>query len=333
MSGPLAWSEAVGKRVRVGDWPEQAVATTRRVAEAIRAERWEEAAQLVDYFMEEAKVCHVVYRTWSAGFDAYLRRRGLREDELAAERDRLARMLRFPDGAPFEPSGRWSDLGARAGRLANELRGLEVGAEAALERFDALREAWRELHDRWADYQAGLLTLVADRFGEAAVGDCYAEVLEPYLAERYAPFDTRRRPYAETLERNLYIAFESMRAHLVGPERMGDVGLTEHDDRWVLEFDPCGSGGRHTPADGFAVTRERHDWAGNRRGVCLYCAHCVVALQKWPIEQWGTPVRVVDPPVHGDGAEPGPCRWTIYKDPGAVPAEAYRSVGAEPPRR
>lgn len=333
MTGPLTWSPTLGKRVRVGDWADQAIGTTRKVEGAIRDGRWEEAAQLVDCFMEEAKVCHVVYRTWSDGFDRFLRGRGLGDAELAEERARLARLLAFPDGAAFEPAGRWSDLGARAGRLANEMRGLQLDAGDALARFDALREAWRALHDRWADYQAGLLTLVADRFGEAAVGDCYAEVLEPYLAERYAPFDTRLQPYADTLERNLYLAFESMRAHLVGPERMGDVDLTEHDDRWVLAFDPCGSGGRHRPADGFAVTQDEHDWAGNRRGVCLYCAHCVVALQKWPIEQWGTPVRVVEPPVHRDGEPPAPCTWTIYKDPAAVPGEAYRRVGAPPPSR
>lgn len=332
-SGPLTWSATLGKRVRTGDWPDQAIGTTHKVQEAIVAGRWEEAAQLVDLFMEEAKVCHVVYTTWSEGFDRFLAGRGLTADDRSEERARLANLLRFPDGEPFEPHARWSALGAMAGGLGNDLRGLEVGAEAGLARFDDLREAWRQLHDRWADFQAGLLTLVADRLGEAAVGACYAEVLEPYLAERYAVFDTRLQPYADTLERNLYLAFESMRAHLVGPDRMGDMELVEHDDRWVIAFDPCGSGGRQTPAAGFRVTQEAHDWAGNERGVCLYCAHCVVALQKWPIEQWGSPVRVVDPPLHRPGLDAGPCTWTVLKDPAAVPDEAYRRVGATPPAR
>lgn len=332
-SGPLTWSATLGKRVRAGDWPDQAIGTTHKVQEAISAGRWEEAAQLVDLFMEEAKVCHVVYTTWSEGFDRFLAGRGLTADDRAQERARLANLLCFPDGEPFEPHARWSALGAMAGGLGNDLRGLEVGAEAGLARFDDLREAWRQLHDRWADFQAGLLTLVADRLGEAAVGTCYAEVLEPYLAERYAVFDTRLQPYADTLERNLYLAFESMRAHLVGPERMGDMELVEHDDRWVIAFDPCGSGGRQTPAAGFRVTQEEHDWAGSERGVCLYCAHCVVALQKWPIEQWGSPVRVVDPPLHRPGLDAGPCTWTVFKDPAAVPDEAYRRVGATPPAR
>jgi hypothetical protein len=116
----------------------------------------------------------------------------------------------------------------------------------------------------------------------------------------------------------------------------------------VIEFDPCGSGGRGQrgdPIEGtpsrseppyeFGVTQDEHDWAGGERGVCYYCAHCVVALQKWPIEQWGSPVRVVDPPLHpGEtlGTAPEPCRWTIYKSAAAVPEEAYRRVGAVKPR-
>ena len=342
----LTWSDALGKRVRRGDWADQAISTTRKVHEAVDAGQWEVAAQLVDYFMEEAKVCHVIYTVWSEGFERFLLGRGVTDGELAAERVRLAHLLHFPDGEDFAPHPRWRRLGELAGGLGNDLRGFEVDAAAAHERFEELRERWRQLHDRWADYQSGLLTFAADRFGEAAVGQCFAEVLEPYLGERYAPFDTRVQPYEDTLERNLYLAFEAMRAHLCGPERTGEVGLEEHDDRWVISFDPCGSGGRGQRGDdiegtpsrsdppyGFAVTTEPHDWAGNEVGVCLYCAHCVVALQKWPMEQWGAPVRVVDPPLHpAETVESRKqCQWTVYKTVEAVPEEAYRRVGAVKP--
>ena len=64
---------------------------------------------------------------------------------------------------------------------------------------------------------AGVLALVAKRFGEDALEPCYRSVLEPFIQERYMVFDIRLRPYAETLQRNLYISLESMRAHLVGP--------------------------------------------------------------------------------------------------------------------
>nr|MDQ3553751.1 hypothetical protein [Chloroflexota bacterium] len=63
----LTWSDEIGKRVRTGDWEDQAASTVTKIQEALRdggdtfglaAGRRETAAQLVDYFMEEAKVVY-----------------------------------------------------------------------------------------------------------------------------------------------------------------------------------------------------------------------------------------------------------------------------------
>ena len=70
---------------------------------------------------------------------------------------------------------------------------------------------------------AGVLAYVAQRFGEARLEDCYRAVLEPYIQERYMVFDTRVTPYETTVERNLYLVLEAMRAHLCGPERDGSL--------------------------------------------------------------------------------------------------------------
>jgi hypothetical protein len=343
----LTWSETLGKRVRKGPWADQAISTVSKIEDAIAAGQAELAAQLIDYFMEEAKVCHVIYQVWVEGFERWLLAEGVAADELADERRRLDELLAFPDGSAFEPYGRWTALGARAGALASEIRGFQIDAAAARAGLDELREAWRQLHDRWADLQSGLLTFVAARFGEHAIGRCYRDVLEPYLRERYAPFDLRLQSYEQTLERNLYISFESMRAHLCGPERLGNLELVEHDDRFEISFDPCGSGGRGQRGDpvegtpsrsdppyGFGVTKEAHDWAGNEIGVCYYCAHCVFALELWPAEQWGHPLRKIDPPLHPAetiGENPKPCTWTIYKTVEAIPAENYARIGMRKP--
>jgi hypothetical protein len=343
----LSWSPALGKRVREGSWQELAVSTVQRIEEALAAGQLEVAAQLVDYFMEEAKVCHNVYQVWVEGFEGWLADRGVPASEVRAERERLDALLAFPDGEPFTPLPRWRALGERAGALAAELRGMALDEPAARVRLDDLREGWRQLHDRWADLQSGLLTFIARRFGEAAIGDCYRAVLEPFLRERYGPYDIRERPYEETVERNLYLAFEAMRAHLVGPDRLGNMELTEHEDRWVIAFDPCGSGGRSQrgdPIEGtpsrseppyeFGVTQEKHDWAWNETGVCYYCAHCCLTNELWAVEQWGAPVRVTDSPLHpGEtlGPDPKPCTWTIYKSVEAVPDEAYTRIGRRKP--
>ena len=342
----LTWSDELGKRVRLGSSADQAVSTVAKIEASIAAGQWEPAAQLVDYFMEEAKVVFVIYATWSEGFEDFLAVKGIPSPEVEGEIARLRTLLAFPDGAPFDPEPRWHALGAGAGTLANAMRAFLITADEARERLDALREDWRQLHDRYADYQAGLLTFVARRFGEATLEECFRHVLDPYLRERYGPFDVRQRPYEETVFRNAYLSYEAMRGHLCGPGRRGDIDVEEDDEKIVVAFDPCGSGGRQQrgdPVEGtpsraeapydFGITSERHDWAWNEEGVCYYCAHCCFALERWPAEQWGHPVRVVDSPLYGEsrGAEPKRCTWTIYKQLDAIPPEAYERIGMRKP--
>jgi hypothetical protein len=341
--GALAWSDDLAKRVRTGDWSDQGVPTVQKIEEAAAGGRDEEAAQLVDYFVEEAKVCELIYDVWLEGFVGWLTANGVTDAERDAELARLRALLAYPDGTPFEPEPRWDALCADAGRLAGRLR-----TGRGLDGLDALREDWRRLHDRWVDLISGILALVARRFGEAALEDCFRHVLEPYIQQRYMPYDLRERSYESTIYRNLYTSFEAMRGHLCGPDRRGDVELVETDDAWTLRFDPCGSGGRSNrgdPVEGtpprpqapyaFGVTTERHDWAWNEIGVCHYCAHCCFALERLPAERWGHPVRVVDSPLYPDetaGAEPKKCTWTIYKSLEAIPEAAYERIGLTKPR-
>ena len=343
----LTWSETLRKRVRTGDWQDQAISTTKKIHESIEAGEWELAAQLIDYWMEEAKVVYVIYQVWDEGFVAYLRSKGVPDAEIDAEVQRLRTLLAFPDGAPFETTARWEALGVAAGLLANRLRTYETAADDAARAMDGLQEGWRQLHDRGADFQAGMLTFIARRFGENTIEEAFASVLEPYLQERYKPFDVRERPYEETLERNLYLSVEAMRGHLVGPTRDGDMDVEEHEDRFVISFDPCGSGGRQQRGDrveetpsraeppyDFGVTEEEHDWAWNEKGVCYYCSHCCFALEYWPAKHWGHPLRVVDSPLYPDetsGPSPKKCTWTIYKSLEAIPPEAYKRIGLNKP--
>ena len=144
------------------------------------------------------------------------------------------------------------------------------------------------------------------------------------------------------MHRLILIAALSLRGHLSGPGRMGSIEIAEEADRWVLSFDPCGSGGRTyrdddprgprmQPPHGFAVTTEAHDWSWGKTGVCVYCVHCCQLNQRMPIRRFGYPTRVIDPPTWPEARAGGVCRWSIYKDPALVPDEAYASVGYEKP--
>ena len=72
-------------------------------------------------------------------------------------------------------------------------------------------------------------------------------VWDALMAELYPTrdrYDVDARPWPQSLHELLVDAFESLRGHLSGPERMGDVEVVEEQDRFVLRFEPCGSGGR-----------------------------------------------------------------------------------------
>ena len=353
----LAWSDELGKRVRTGLWADQAIGTATKIREALedagdtfglKAGRRETSAQLVDYFMEEAKVVYVIYKVWTEGFVDWLRGKGVEEADLSAELDRLATLMAWPDGTPLDATARWEALGERAGRLANGIRGYDLSVTAGIAEIDALVEDWRCLHDRYADVMAGVLAFVARRFGEDALDPCYRFVLEPYIQERYMVFDTRLKAYEETLVRNLYTSLEAMRAHLVGQGRKGNVGLLEFEDHWELSFDPCGSGGRQVRGDEiegtgsrvlapyeFGVTQEAHPWSWNETGVCYYCAHCNLTLSTLPAERWGHPVRTVDPPLWRgpDAAETRrQCTWKVWKSLEAIPEHEYERIGRTKPQ-
>jgi hypothetical protein len=136
-----------------------------------------------------------------------------------------------------------------------------------------------------------------------------------------------------------------MRGHLVGPDRTGDMEFSEDADRYTLRFDPCGSGGRILRGDAiegtpprtdapysWGVTQEEHDFAWRKKGVCYYCSNCCLVLQLKPIDAFGYPVRVVEPPTYPSETA-AKCTWHIYKDPTAVPERYYETVGRKRPEK
>ena len=53
----IEFSEMLGRRVRLGSWEDQKISTYRKIIEAINEENWDHAADLADYFTDEANVC------------------------------------------------------------------------------------------------------------------------------------------------------------------------------------------------------------------------------------------------------------------------------------
>jgi hypothetical protein len=167
--------------------------------------------------------------------------------------------------------------------------------------------------------------------------------LGDWFATRYKRFDVSHFKWEEAFPLVVYLTFESMHGHLSGPGRGGDVTYEEFDDRVVFTFAPCGSGGRAVvgePLDGtpprmeapyrFKTLEEPHRFAWNTPGVCTYCAHCCVLTEKLPIERFGYPIRVVDPPLYPNDGN-AVCKWTVYRRPQDVPAAVYERLGYRKP--
>lgn len=272
----------------------------------------------------------------------FLVREGLAPDLLGEEEGRVLGNLRMPDGSSFDLERGWSAFTSAIERFAEACEGAR--SREALTLLEEARETWRGSHDRACDWVYGLIDVAARRLGEDRVVDMWDEMMGELYASRDR-YDVDRTPWSASAEALLLDTLETFRGHLSGPGRMGDVEVTEEPDRWVIRFEPCGTGGRtyRTDPEGgpprmeppfnYAVTTRPHDWSWGKEGVCLYCVHCCQLQERVPIAKFGYPVRVVDPPVWPEARESGRCTWSVYKDPSLVPDEAYARVGEERPER
>ena len=335
----------LGRKIRGGAWEEQGVATYHKIVEALHAGEWTQAADLARYFVTEAQVCYRLYRQWIGDLRGFLRDQGLTEAELAAAEAEIFTLLTLPDGTAWDSAMVWDRFNTQVDAFVTAAADHEKTATSAL--VEEFVETWRCCHDRDVDHISGLMNQVVRRYGEATIGPMYDHILLPWFNSRYSQFDVDKHPWVEALTVNMMVAFEAMRGHLCGPGRRGDIEFEELPDRYVLRFDPCGSGGRTTrgdPVEGtpprmeapyeWRETKEPAPWNHYRPGVCVYCAHCVVLTEIMPVDAFGYPVRAVDPPRYGETDEhghPTKCAWTMFKDPAAVPEEYYTRIGRTKP--
>ncbi|MDE0118358.1 MAG: hypothetical protein OXT07_17295 [bacterium] len=343
----IEFSEVLGRRVRLGPWEDQKISTYRKIIESIDQGDWETAADLADYFTDEANVCFTLYRQWINDLRGFLRDSGASAEEVASIDADVQSKLTCPDGREWNAHRHWDQYRDEQRRLLATI--YREDAEQAREHLATMKETWRQTHDRDVDHTYGLMSAIQARHGAQGIADMYQRVLVPLFSWRYNKFDIDQHPWDEALETLMLVACEAMRGHLVGPERTGDFELIEADDRFILRFDPCGSGQRivrgdwieDTPARieppyNWEVAKEEASWNHFTKGVCLYCAHCIVLMEELPIDRFGYPVRVIDPPVYPD-TDPDPevrqkCQWQMFKDPTTVPEEYYLRVGRKKPK-
>jgi hypothetical protein len=101
------------------------------------------------------------------------------------------------------------------------------------------------------------------------------------------------------------------------------ISVEEHDDRFVITQDPCGTctrqviDGCYAPPVDLAVVTEKCPLTFGQGDMPVYRTHVAVMHYLQPIERQGVPWPAIECPA---GVDAGPCRVTIYKDPPATPA-------------
>jgi len=349
----MTYSVPLQRRVRSGDWWDQRRSTWDKIVEAAERDDPEDAAALAQYTVDEARIIFDVMAQWQADLRTMHLDKGISADELAQIQTRILGLIVEPDGTPHDKHRSW----ARYLELTLQLQG-EIWRRdlpAVRQTVVAQRERWRIEHDRDADWTYGLMSSLIERFGEGVVPEIYERIIMPLFVWRYEKFDISKHDWeTDSLPTLLYVALESMRAHLSTVNRDGSpLELIEEEDRWILRFDPCGSGGRATRGDwvegtpsrmeppyGWRVIEGAYDWTDGKAGVCAYCNHCQVLMEHLPMDRFGYPVRVVEPPqypirngirVDDRSEDRQKCQWTMYKDPTTVPEEIYARSGRTKP--
>lgn len=327
MGGAIEFHEGYGQNVRAGDWRAQCAATHDLFVAAVNEGRLPEAAQLARYTTQECAEPMELFNAWLPQIRDFMRRGGVSDQDIADQEAALIAEVMKGRGRPLQPELEWQEVC----RLAEEAAVLcETGdASGALVALESSRVAYLDVHDRLCDWVQGMVGLAARHLGEKQIGALW-QLLMGSMIDGYKRYDIDHTPWERSAEILLYVTAEALRGHLSGPHRRGDIEVIEEKDRIGFRFRPCGSGGRNVTGQTYGiypVTTEKHDWAWNMEGVCLYCAHCCVLSELNPIRRLGYPAREVEPPYENREGRRDFCTWWIYRDPALVPAHVYARTG------
>lgn len=227
----------------------------------------------------------------------------------------------------------WEELGRSTWTRIKEciLKGDQQGA---LELIDYLLPEGKRVHDSYCDHIYGMLTYIAEKFGEEEVFRIQWATADLVIGGLFNLIQKVSVPE--------YVALlaETMRSHRSGPGEQGDIEIREEEDRFIMSFDPCGSGGRmrrtgeldNTPPRteapyNLGVTKKPYSWSWGKAGVPYYCTHCCIMTELIPIERIGYPLRITE---YADDANRD-CIWLIYKRKELIPEKYFTRIGKTRP--
>ena len=339
----ITYNEQSREWVRSGSLTEQQVSTYDAFDTALQNRDFAYAADLADLTVKESDETFKLYSIWIPQLFEEMKSFGMSQKGLD---EVIAKIQAFPT---ISPQTGWDFSKARNEfeRLAQKsvVACNDQNPHDARKALNQARDIWLKTHDQMHDWIGALIAEFSIKFGEGKVHQLWDNLMSP-MYDAYDAYNITNRSWEISFQVLIDTTINACRGHLSGPERKGNLKIAEHEDRVELTFDPCGSGGRTYRNDpitntgprlgapfNHSVTTEEHDWAWNKKGVCLYCAHCCLFAERVPMQKYGFPTRVIEPPIW-DGKDSGQkCRWTIYRNLSDVPKEAYDRVGLEKPER
>ena len=195
--------------------------------------------------------------------------------------------------------------------------------EEAIELVDKAVDQWRSLQEYSINWITSTLSFVADELGEEAVERALRRTGEEFVRPR----------------RDTGVAWEELparvRARAIARAMVANFGEceVEEDDEMITLSFRCGSGGRlidegryDEQGGTYRTLRENAPRTFSRDALPVYCAHCSVNNEIQPME-WGKAATSIEHPPTQPGER---CVHHVYKDLGAIPAEAYTRLGMEP---
>jgi hypothetical protein len=310
----LEYNANVGLVMRMDDIGTIGVSTFIMLENAFQSGRITEALALADYYLKELRIMHDILMTWAQDIMRFMLQR-----DTGAE-NALAQML---SGVICKP---WRDFEFGIAPL-NTLKAAVEGGDAGRV-TTALERLWLEFkipHDVLVAWINEMLNYLAQRT-ERDVLESILDTHQSIWGDRYATWDKM------TSWEKVALTVEGMRGHLSGASRKGDVLVREEDDRFVIAFDPCGTGGvlrRGDPESGRApyqtsgMNQEPHAWTWGKVGVHWYCSHCAIAMEWLPGRKRGYPFRPLDHTLDHNA----PCVWYIYKNETQTREEHFSRTG------
>ena len=301
--------------------------------------------------MEEAKVVYVIYDVWTKGFLDLARHEGRRRGGAPGRGDRLKALLAFPDGQPLDAAGRGRRSARSPGGSGTASAAMTSRPARPTATLTTLAESWRQLHDRGADLQAGLLSFVARRFGESV-----ARGLLPLRARAVPPgaLHAVRRPGASrTRTRSSAISTSPSRRcgpTSSAPSDTAHMDVEEHEDRLRRRLRPLRlrrplrSAATTSRARGSRVARAvrvrghaGEARLGLERGRRLLLLRALLPRARVAARRSAGGTRSASSTRRSARTSRADttqqkCRWTIYKSLEAIPEEAYQRIGHEKPQ-